>query len=69
MNCATCQSWAITTSPLKAGNMAPCVRGERWTYLPPQGACGRYSALEPVLFAKRKAWLGKVMKKHQGVTK
>lgn len=67
MNCATCQSWAITTSPLKPANMASCANGERWTYLPPTHACARYSALELVLFAKRKAWLDRIMKK--GVTK
>ena len=67
--CATCTSWAITTSPLRAAAMAPCVHLPRWECYPPTHACARYSALEPVLFAKREQWLEKLMKKHQGVTK
>lgn len=67
--CATCKAWAITNSPLKAANMASCAFGDRWTYLPPTASCARYSATEPVLFAKRVRQLDRILKKHQGVTK
>ena len=49
--------------------MAPCGFGSRWEYLPPINDCGRYSALEPVLFAKRVKQLERILKKYQGVTK
>ena len=68
--CATCTSWAITASPLRAANMAPCAHGYRWTHLPPTASCDRYSALEPVLFAKRTTWLANITNKHNfGATK
>lgn len=67
--CATCQHWAITTSPLRLADLAPCVHSPRWEHLPPAGSCERHKPLEAVLFAKRARWLARIENKHQGVTK
>jgi hypothetical protein len=63
MNCATCKSWAIKTSPLRAQSMAPCLRGNCWEALPPQSSCRAYTALDEPLFASRAAWFKRLMTK------
>lgn len=62
--CATCKSWTIKTSWLKAANMAPCDLKARYTALPPTHACELHRPLEPDLFAKRLAWLEQLDAKH-----
>jgi hypothetical protein len=65
--CATCKHWAIKTSSQKAAEMAPCALQARCTALRPDHSCARHSPLEPVLFAKREAWLKKLIEKYKGM--
>lgn len=65
--CATCKSWNIKTSWLKAANMAPCALEVSYTALRPDHSCERYSALEPAQFAKRKRQMEKLMETYKGM--
>ena len=69
MNCQTCASWSLKSSPLARHSLAPCVHGNRWTYLPPQGTCERHKPIEQAAADARAVWLGKIETKYVKVTK
>ncbi len=60
MTCQTCLNW----SPKQSGQMARyglaiCLKGKRWTYLPPQHTCNQHKAAAEDVVNARVVWLNK----------
>ena len=60
MTCQTCLNW----SPKQSGQMARyglaiCLKGKRWTYLPPQATCNQHKAAAEDVVNARVVWLNK----------
>ncbi len=60
MTCQTCLNW----SPKQSGQMARygfaiCLKGKRWTYLPPQHTCQQHKPAAEDVVNARVVWLNK----------